>query len=236
MGGDDLGEERLGRGDGDLRPGVGVDDRVRLARDRRAVGVADREHLRALLPGVAECHQGVHGLAALADRDHQGVAVEDRVAVAELRRQLDLAGDPRPVLDRVLREQAGVERRTAGDDDDLVDLAQLAVRQPHLVELEPAVPAEPPEQGVGDRLGLLGDLLEHEVVVARLLRRFDVPVDVEPPAVHGAADEVRDADGVPRDGDHLVLAELHRVAGVVDEGGDVGREEVLPVAEPDHQR
>ena len=69
--GDQLGEEALGRRDPDLRPGVGVDHRVGLARDRRAVGVADRQHLGPLLPGVPDRHQGVGGLAGLADRDHQ---------------------------------------------------------------------------------------------------------------------------------------------------------------------
>ena len=38
------------------------------------------------------------------------------------------------------------------------------------------------------------------------------------------------------DGDDLVLAELQRVPGVPDEGGDVGAEEVLAVAESDDQR
>ena len=37
---------------------------------------------------------------------------------------------------------------------------------------------EPAEQRVGDRLRLLGDLLEHEVVVAALLGGGEVPVDV----------------------------------------------------------
>ena len=54
--GDQLGQEALGRRDADLGAGVGVDDRVGLARDRRAVGVADREHLRALLARVPDRH------------------------------------------------------------------------------------------------------------------------------------------------------------------------------------
>ena len=69
--------------------------------------------LDALLAGVPDRHQGVGGLAGLADRDDQGVAGQDRVAVAELVGELDLARDPGPVLDGVLRDQAGVERRAA---------------------------------------------------------------------------------------------------------------------------
>ena len=39
-----------------------------------------------------------------------------------------------------------------------------------------------------------------------------------------------------RDRDHLVLAELERLAGVRDERRDVGAEEVLALAEADDQR
>ena len=46
---DQLGEEGLGGGDRDLGPGVGVEHRVGLARDGRAVDVGDGEDPRALL-------------------------------------------------------------------------------------------------------------------------------------------------------------------------------------------
>ena len=41
---------------------------------------------------------------------------------------------------------------------------------------------------------------------------------------------------VAGDRDDLVLAELERLAGVLDERGDVGAEEVLALAEADDQR
>ena len=65
VGGGDLGEERLGRGDRDLRAGVRVEHGVRLPRDGRAVGVADGDDAGAQQPGVLDRHQGVHGLAGL---------------------------------------------------------------------------------------------------------------------------------------------------------------------------
>lgn len=114
--------------------GVGVEDRVGLAGDRRAVGVADGEDTGALFTGVAQGHQRVHGLAGLGDGDDQGVRAEDRVPVAELARQLHLARDTGPVLDGVLGDHARVERRTARDDDHLVQLAQLLVGDPDLVQ------------------------------------------------------------------------------------------------------
>ena len=234
--GDELGGEALRRGDPDLRAGVGVDHRVGLARDRGAVGVADREHLGALLAGVPDRHQRVGGLAGLADRHHQGGPGQDQVAVAELRGELHLAGDPGPVLDRVLRDHAGVERGAARDHDDLVDLAQLLLADPDLVELEGAVLVVAAEQGVGDGARLLEDLLAHEPVVAVLLRRGEVPVDVVRRRVRRRAVEVGDLDALAGDRDDLVLAELEGLARVLDERGHVGGEEVLAVTDAHDER
>ena len=234
--GDQLGQEALGRRDADLGPGVGVDDGVGLARDRRAVGVADRQHLRPLGPRVPDRLQRVGGLARLADRDDERGVVEDRVAVAELGGELDLDRHPGPVLDGVLRDHAGVERRAARDDDDLVDVAQLLVGEPHLVEVQVPLRRTTPQQRVGDGARLLVDLLAHEPVVAVLLGGRQVPVDVVAATLGGRAVEVHDGDPVAGDRHDLVLAELQRLAGVLDERRDVGPEEVLALADADHQR
>ena len=71
--------------------------------------------------------QRVGGLAGLRDGHDEGVAVQNRVAVAELTGELHLDGQPGPVLDRVLGEQPGVIGGAAGDDEHLVDLAQLLI-------------------------------------------------------------------------------------------------------------
>ncbi len=60
-----LREERLRGGDTDLRTGVRVEHRVGLPRDLRAIGVADREHPRLLLPGVPHGLQRVRRLTGL---------------------------------------------------------------------------------------------------------------------------------------------------------------------------
>lgn len=67
----------------------------------------------------------------------------------------------------------------AGDDDDLLGLAQDGrVQAQFRAEGEGAEGrVEAAEEGVGDGLGLLGDLLEHEGVVAVLLGGGGVPVD-----------------------------------------------------------
>ncbi len=123
-----LGQEGLGGGHPDLRAGAGVEHRVAFARDLRAVGVADRQHLGLLLLGVADGLEGVRGFTGLRDGHHQGAAVQHRVAVAELAGELHLHRKAGPMLDRVLGEQTRVIGGAAGDHEDLVDLPQLLVR------------------------------------------------------------------------------------------------------------
>ena len=69
-------------------------------------------------------------------------------------------------------------RGATGDDENLVDLAQFLIGEPLLVQHDAAVD-EVPDQSVGNRGGLLGDLLEHEVLVAALFGGVDVPVDMK---------------------------------------------------------
>ncbi len=140
------------------------------------------------------------------------------------------------MLDGVLGHQPGVERRPARDDDDLVDLAQLAVGDAYLVELEHPLRVVPAEQRVGDGPRLLEDLLAHEPVVAALLGGREVPVDVVARALGRRAVEADHLDTLTGDRDDLVLAELEGLAGVLDERRDVGADEVLAVADADHER
>ena len=83
---------------------------------------------------------------------------------------------------------------------------------------------------------LLLDLLEHEVVEAALLGGGEIPVDVEVRAIDGLPVEDGDRVTVGPDLDDLVLAELDRLAGELDEGGDVAAEEHLALADAEDQR
>ena len=165
------------------------------------------------------------------------LAVENRVAVAKLTGELHLYGQSGPVLDRVLGEQPGMIGGAASDDEDLVDLAQLLIGQSLLVEHD-AVVDEMAQQGVGDGGGLLGDLLEHEVLVATLFGGRHVPVDMELPGIRRVVRAVEIGDPVTVGGDHhsLVLTQFDRVAGVFDERSHIGPDEHLAVTDPEYQR
>ena len=157
----DLRDERLGRSDSDLGPRVRVDDRIRLARDRRPLRVADRQGLGAALARVLDCHEGVHRLAGLADRDDESVSPDHGVAVAELMSQLDIGGHPRPLLDRVLADHARVGRGAAGHHDHAIDSGEQVVEAVEFGDRHDAVTDASPHR-VRDSLGLLRHLLGHE--------------------------------------------------------------------------
>jgi len=136
----------------------------------------------------------------------------------------------------VERSSTGSRYRAAGDDEDLVDVAQVLVAQPDLVQHDVARLGEPADQGLGDRLGLLGYLLEHEVVVAALLRGRGVPVDVEVLTGARVAGKVGDRHGVRSDHHNLVLTQLGCLARVLDERRDVASQIVLALSAADHER
>ncbi len=90
---------------------------------------------------------------------------------------------------------------------------------------------------LGDAFGLLVDLLEHERLVARPLRRGVVPVDLDHVVLDGCAGRgVADRDRARRDRDDLAVVRKLDATSLGQEGCEVRREEVLAVAEPDHHR
>ena len=98
------------------------------------------------------------------------------------------------------------------------------------------VAIEPAAHGGGHRFGLLEDLLEHEV---RKAAEFDLRrVDVEQLHVvaHVAFVAVDDADRLGRDHREFVVGQVDDAIGVSDERRAVAGDEVLAVADADHQR
>ena len=131
---------------------------------------------------------------------------------------------------------AGVGGGAARDDDDAVDAGEQLVEPVELGDHDLAV-ADAAADRVGDGLGLLGDLLGHEATTSRPSRRRRHPTAPRTARPRPALPcEVGDRDAVGGDRDDLVLPDRERVAGVLDERGDIGAEEVLALAEADHER
>ncbi len=235
--GGDLRDERLGGGDGHFRTGMGVEHGIGFPRNRRALRIADGQHLGTLLTGVAKRHQGIHGFTGLGNRHHQCTRGEDRIPVAELVREFHLHGDAHPVLDRVFGHLSRVAGRAAGDYDDLVDRLEIMLVDMHFVEVQIAVGVKAPQQRTLHGGRILVDLLVHKGIPTALLGGGRIPIHgVGVGMLNHIAVEVGDNHPVGGHADNLVLIDFHGALGVGDKGRDIGTEEILPVSKPDHQR
>ena len=223
----------LRRGHGDLRPGERVEDAVRLARDGRAHDVDDGQRAVSLALGLAQRGQAVRGLARLAHDDDELVLLQEQPAVAELRSELRPNGQPRQVLEDVLRRDADVVRRSAGDHADAADAARGLLVQARGGEVDAAVLLDVGMDRVAHGLGLLVDLLHHEVLKACLFRGLGVPLDMRPLLLDPLAVDVVELRAVLGEAGDLQVADVIDVARVLEQRRDVGGEERLPFARAD---
>ena len=162
--------------------------------------------------------------------------IEHRVAVDPFAGDIGLDGNARPFLDHVPADDACVVSRSARDDHDPPQVAQLVLVHPEPFEHEMAV-ADAVADRLGDTLGLFVDLLEHERLVSGTLGGGVVPVDIDGVVVDSLARLGVDIDhavgGDPRD--VTVVGELDATC-LGEERREIGGEEVLAFTEPDDER
>ena len=159
------------------------------------------------------------------------------IPVAILGAVVDFDRNARQLLDQELADEGGVPRGAACEDGHAVDLRQLRLRDLHLLEEHAAaVLRDAPEDRLARSRRLLEDLLEHEVLVAGLLRHDRIPQHALRGGRDRTAEEVGEAHAGARDDRHLFVAEEHHVARVAQDGRDVGRHEELAVAETHDDR
>ena len=233
----DLVGERLGAGHADLGAGVEVDAAVGLPRDAAADDVAQGQRRVPLALALAQGGQRVGRLAGLGQGQHDGVAVQRRVAVAELAGVLDLDRHARELLEQVLADQRRVVARAARRHHDPLGLAQPLHVEVEAAEVGRAVGlVQPAAQGVLQRLGLFVDLLEHEMVeAARVLflgRRFQHRGRPASPSRRGW---VEDAPVVRRQHAQLMVVQIDHLLGEAGEGAGVAGEEAFALAEAQDQ-
>ena len=114
---------------------------------------------------------------------------------------------------------------------DLARARQLVLGEVQLGYLNGAgFEGDAPAQSVGDGLGLLVDLLQHEVAVAALLRGHRVPGDPPDGAGDRAPLRVQDAEPVGPDLGDLAVFHKGHVTRVLQQRRDVRGDEGLPVA------
>ena len=101
-----------------------VDATIGFAGDGAADDVHDGQGAVAAAFRLAQGGQCVGSLAGLRDDEQDGIALERRVAIAELVGEFDFDGDMGEFLDEILAHESGVPARAAGGDDDALDGAQ----------------------------------------------------------------------------------------------------------------
>ena len=125
-------------------------------------------------------------------------------------------------------------RRAAAHDHDAAEARALPGRQVEPVEpRRPVRRHQPSTQRVAHRLGLLTDLLEHEVRVRAQGQRLLVPGEIVHRAVLDSRVVVQHPVTVRREHGHVSLGQVDDRLGVAEQGIGVGGDEVLPVPYPE---
>ena len=129
----------------------------------------------------------------------------------------------------------GVERGAAADEDDAVELRQIARRGAHAGEHgRTEIEIESAADGVAERVGLLVDFLEHEVVETALFRGGGIKGELGDLAGDRDVVEVADIDGIGADNGDVVVVQIDHALGVGDDGGSVGRDDGFSLADADN--
>ena len=138
------------------------------------------------------------------------------------------------MLDRVARHLAGVARRPCRDNDDFVHLPQELRVNAHFIEFEVSG-VHPSAQRFGDGGRPFVDFFVHEGGVAALDRGGRVPIHGETASLGGRTGKIIKLDAVGLEHHHGVLLNLQGLTGFGNKGGNIGAEEVLPLAQPDDE-
>ena len=218
---------------GDFRPRQGVKYIVRLPGNGASHHIDDGQGPYSLLLGKAQGRQGVSRLPRLTDDHHQGVGVQERSAVAELRGQLHPDGDFCQILNHILGRNPYMVGGAAGHKLNLGDRTDFLVRQMNLRQVNVPVLYHR-VQGIQSRSGLLVDFLHHEMLVAALFRSFRIPFDFRQLFFNLFPIQVVEMDLPRRQSGHLQIADVVDAPGVLQNSRNVGSHIGFPVRHPDN--
>mmetsp|Transcript_13690 Transcript_13690/g.41355 ORF Transcript_13690/g.41355 Transcript_13690/m.41355 type:complete len:716 (+) Transcript_13690:749-2896(+) len=243
----DLRGVRLGGRHTDLAASIDMDATVGGSGDGGSHGVGDAQAERALLLGVVQCLQGVGSLSGLGHEHAEVVPHDGGLPVQQIAGQLQSHRHAGKALDGLTAGHGGVIGGAAGNEDHAagaLDGGQVVQQTPqrHLALVRVHNPGRvifgrghTAHHCLGHRLGLLVDLLLHEVVELALHDARHLHLQNLVDALHGAAAhgggglEVDVLDGVPPvvDVHHVMVLQGHHPPRVLDQRAGVAGEERL---------
>ena len=119
-------------------------------------------------------------------------------AIAVLRSVIDLDRQPCELFDHELADQSGMPGRAAGQDGHVLDGPELRIVELRFLEKYlSGIVGYPPENRFARGVWLLEDLLEHEMLVAVLLRHDRIPEHPLRRLGDRPPEEVRELDARP---------------------------------------
>ena len=223
----------LRRRNTNLRTRVDVNTTVSFTRDCRADGVHNTDAKSTTLQAVTEGQDAVSRLTTLAD-EHTDIITEDRcLPVQEVRRKLDGDGNLCELLEDGARSNGRMVAGSAGAEDDPtttpdnVEVGTKATKGDEML-----VEVDTTTHGVDDRLGLLVNLLLHEVVELALhdlrelnLEGFDGTVLGFRNAAFLVAAETMDMQLTLGDVGNVIVLKVKNTLGVLDYRRGIGGDE-----------
>lgn len=151
--------------------------------------------------------------------------------------RLGVGGDTGQLLDRLGTDLTRVVRGAAAEDLDPAHPARLAGVQVEAAQVHGGEPVvDPAAQDAVHGVGLLGDLLVHVRVVAAHVVRLGLPLHGGRRGRRGRALRGVRTEVVGLQGGHLAVVQRDDLAGVGDQGGDVGGDEHLLLADAEDDR
>ena len=124
---------------------------------------------------------------------------------------------------------------TAGHNDNPAEALHLLPGEGDIVQHDFSVP-DTGGNGVPDRLGLLHNLLEHEVLITALFRCGNVPVNVYRLFVHLVTVGIEHGHPAAGQAHNLVVAQPVDFPGFRQNGGHVRGDKVFPLPQSHNQR
>ena len=171
-----LGAVCLGGGNGNFRPGPGIQGCIGLTRNGRAHHVHNADGAHAALLTFAQGSQGIGGFAALADNDRHGIRLQHGVTVAELAGHIHLHRQAGQAFKHIACRNAHMVGGAAANDIDAAHIFDGFFIQAQLAQINAAI-LDAGAEGIPHSGGLFVDLLHHKVLVTAFFGGFGVPLD-----------------------------------------------------------
>ena len=164
----------LRSGNCNLRTGFGIEHMIRLPGDTRSLHIYNSKGSNPVFPCDAQRLKAVRCLSGLGNHDYKGVGSRKNPAIPVFRCQFHTYRDLCQILHNVLGRHAGMPCRAAGDDTYRICFLKKLISKSGVAEINPVL-FKKRLQGVSHSLGLLMDLLHHEMLISVFFSACCVP-------------------------------------------------------------